>query len=199
MRLSEWRAKSPSKDAGGPKVAAVVDAVIDALGAEPDPHCWVAWGEEPAHRYTIFIPTGPGLIASFVRVNVPGEGPRATTKMIRWSRVAIGELMVETQAGHRLLSFQLEQQVLRGADEEADRVAAFALRVIAAVDGRAIPPEIERSGRSSARARKPLAGKPAPKQAGKTAAAKPVAKPAAKLGRAPAAAATTAPARGSGR
>lgn len=199
MRLSEWRAKSPSKDAGGPKVAAVVDAVIDALGAEPDPHCWVAWGEEPAHRYTIFIPTGPGLIASFVRVNVPGEGPRATTKMIRWSRVAIGELMVETQAGHRLLSFQLEQQVLRGADEEADRVAAFALRVIAAVDGRAIPPEIERSGRSSARARKPLAGKPAPKQAGKTAPAKPVAKPAAKLGRAPAAAATTAPARGSGR
>jgi hypothetical protein len=200
MRLSEWRAKSPSKDAGGPKVAAVVDAVIDALGAEPDPHCWVAWGEEPAHRYTIFIPTGPGLIASFVRVNVPGEGPRATTKMIRWSRVAIGELMVETQAGHRLLSFQLEQQVLRGADEEADRVAAFALRVIAAVDGRAIPPEIERSGRSSARARKPLAGKPAPKQAGKTAAAKPVAKPAApKPGRSAGAAATTTPARGSGR
>jgi hypothetical protein len=200
MRLSEWRAKSPSKDAGGPKVAAVVDAVIDALGAEPDPHCWVAWGEEPAHRYTIFIPTGPGLIASFVRVNVPGEGPRATTKMIRWSRVAIGELMVETQAGHRLLSFQLEQQVLRGADEEADRVAAFALRVIAAVDGRAIPPEIERSGRPSARARKPLAGKPTPKQAGKTAAAKPVAKPAApKPGRSAGAAATTTPARGSRR
>jgi hypothetical protein len=202
MRLSEWRAKSPSKDAGGPKVAAVVDAVIDALGAEPDPHCWVAWGEEPSHRYTIFIPTGPGLIASFVRVNVPGEGPRATTKMIRWSRVAIGELMVETQAGHRLLSFQLEQQVLRGADEEADRVAAFALRVIAAVDGRAIPPEIERSGRSSARARKPVAGKPAAKQAGKTGAAKlaarATAKPAApKPGRAAGTAGAAGPARGS--
>jgi hypothetical protein len=179
----------------------VVDAVINALGAEPDPHCWVAWGEEPAHRYTIFIPTGPGLIASFVRVNVPGEGPRATTKIIRWSRVAIGELMVETQAGHRLLSFQLEQQVLRGADDEADRVAAFALRVIAAVDGRAIPPEIERSGRSSARARKSLAGKPAAKQAGKTGAVKPaakaIAKPAApKPGRA-AATAAAGPARGS--
>jgi len=168
MRLSEWRAKAPSRDAGGPKVAAVVDAVIDALGAEPDPHCWVAWGEDPAIKYTIFIPTEPGLITSYVRVNVPGEGPRATTKMIRWSRVSIGELAIETQGGHRLLSFQVEQQVLRGADEEADRVAAFALRVIAAVDGRTLPPNIERPGRS-ARGRTPVAGKT---RAGKPAAAK---------------------------
>jgi len=42
MRLSEWRAKAPTKDAGGPKVATIVDAVIESLGAEPDPHCWVA-------------------------------------------------------------------------------------------------------------------------------------------------------------
>jgi hypothetical protein len=173
MRLSEWRAKAPSRDAAGPKVAAVVDAVIDALGAETDPHCWVAWGEDPAIKYTIFIPTEPGLITSFVRVNVPGEGPRATTKMIRWSRVSIGELAIETQAGHRLLSFQVEQQVLRGADEEADRVAAFALRVIAAVDGRTLPPNIERSGRSSARGRKTVAGKTVPR---KPAARKPAAK-----------------------
>jgi hypothetical protein len=186
MRLSEWRAKAPSRDAAGPKVAAVVDAVIDALGAEPDPHCWVAWGEDPAIKYTIFIPTESGLITSFVRVNVPGEGPRATTKMIRWSRVSIGELAIETQAGHRLLSFQVEQQVLRGADEEADRVAAFALRVIAAVDGRTLPPNIERSGRSSARGRKTVAGK--------TVARKIVAgKPAAKGG--PANAAPTKPRR----
>ena len=175
MRLSEWRAKAPSREAGGPKVAAVVDAVIDALGAEPDPHCWVAWGEDPAIKYTIFIPTEPGLITSFVRVNVSGEGPRATTKMVRWSRVSIGELAIETQAGHRLLSFQVEQQVLRGVDEEADRVAAFALRVIAGVDGRTLPLDIERSDRSTARGRtsgaaktvagKIVAGKPA---AGKT-------------------------------
>jgi hypothetical protein len=153
MRLSEWRKNAPSKDAGGPKVAAVVDAVIDALGAERDPHCWVAWGEEPAIRYMILIPTEPGLITSFVRVSVPGEGPRATTKLIRWSRLSIGELTIETQAGHRLLSFQVEQQVLRGADAAADRVAAFALRVIAAIDGRSIAPNIERSGRGSRTAR----------------------------------------------
>jgi hypothetical protein len=172
MRLSEWRAKAPSKEAAGPKVTAVVDAVIQALGAEPDPHCWVAWGEDPAIKYSIFVPTEPGLIASFVRVNIAGEGPRATTKLIRWSRVSIGELTVETQAGHRLLSFQIEQQVLRGADEEADRVAAFALRVIAAIDGRTIPPDVERSGRkprvrtSSAGSRsgaKGSAAKPVPK------------------------------------
>jgi hypothetical protein len=139
MRLSEWRAAAAVRDAAGPKVNAVVDAVLAALGAGDDPHCWVAWGEEPAYRHMIFVPTEPGLIAVFVRANVPGEGPRATTKMIRWNRVSIGELTVETQAGHRLLSFQLEQQVLRGVDAEADRIAAFALRVIAAVDGRPLP------------------------------------------------------------
>ena len=139
MRLSEWRASAPARDAVGPKVAGVVDPVLKALGAEADPHCWVAWGEEPRNRFTVFVPTEPGLIACFVRVNVAGEGPRATTKLVRWNRVSIGELGVETQAGHRMLSFQLESQVIRGVDAEADRAAAFALRVIAAIDGRPLP------------------------------------------------------------
>ncbi len=143
MRLSEWRASAPAREAATSKVSAVVDPVLAALGAGDDPHCWVAWGEEPANRFTIFVPTEPGLIACFVRVNVPGEGPRATTKLVRWNRVAIGELSVETQAGHRMLSFQLESQVLRGADLEADRAAAFALRVIAAIDGRPLPDVVE--------------------------------------------------------
>jgi len=198
MRLSEWRSRAPEKDAGGPKVAAVVDPVLDALGAGPDPHCWVAWGEDPSIRYTILVPTETGLINAFVRVNVPGEGPRATTKLVRWSRVSIGELAVETQAGHRLLSFQVEQQVLRGADEEADRVAAFARRVIAAIDGRTIPPEIEQKGRSSARpgaaaGRKPGAG--APKPAARSAAAR----SAAALGTRPSAAVSARPTRGPAR
>ena len=150
MRLSEWRASAPHKDAGGAKVSAVIDPILVALGAGPDPHCWVAWGDEPGNRYTIFVPTDPGLISTFVRVNVPGEGARASAKLIRWNRVAIGELSVETQGGHRMLSFQVEQQVIRGADHEADEVAAFALRVIAAIDGRPLPPTEEaRSSGSS--------------------------------------------------
>jgi len=153
MRLSQWRASAPAREAVAPKVAAAVDPILAALGAGPDPHCWVAWGEEPAVRHMLFVPTDPGLIACFVRVNVPGEGPRATTKLVRWTRVSIGELAVETQAGHRLLSFQLENQVLRGVDGEADRVAAFALRVIAAIDGRPLPAvEDESSGRAKASA-----------------------------------------------
>jgi hypothetical protein len=141
MRLSEWRAASPSKEAVAAKVAATVDPVLVALGAEADPSCWVAWGDEPAVRYTIFVPTVAGLIASFVRVNVPGEGPRISAKLIRWSRVQLGELAIETQAEHRLLSFQVEQQVLKGADQKADRIARFALELMAAVDGRILPPE----------------------------------------------------------
>jgi hypothetical protein len=143
MRLSDWRTKSPSKEAGSPKVAAVVEPVLVTMGAGPDPSCWVAWGEEPGMRYTILVPTEPGLIVAFVRVIVPGEGPRASAKLVRWNRVQVGELGVETQAGHRLLSFQVEGVVLRGVDDEADQVAAFALRLIAAIDGRPLPAEPE--------------------------------------------------------
>ena len=152
MRLSEWRAAAPHKDAGASKVWAIVDPVLAALGSGPDPHGWIAWGEEPWSRYAVLVPTEPGLVTCFVRVLVPGEGPRASAKLVRWNRVAIGELAVEAQQGHRLLSFQVEGQVLRGVDAEADRVAAFALRVIAAIDGRPLPPveeSIRRRGRGT--------------------------------------------------
>jgi hypothetical protein len=139
VRLSEWRASAPHKDAASSKVTTVVDPILTAFGAQRDPHCWVAWGEEPASRYSILVPTDAGLVVCFVRVNVPGEGPRASTKLIRWNRVSVGELGLETQSGHRLLSFQVEGTILRGVDAEADRVAAFALRLIAAIDGRAMP------------------------------------------------------------
>ena len=167
MRLSDWQARAPQPDSMTAKVLAPAIEALALLGAGRDPDCWVAWGEDPSIRYTILVPTEPGLISSFVRINVPGEGPRATTKLIRWSRVSIGELTVETQAGHRLLSFQVEQLVLRGADEEADRVAAFALRVIAAIDGRTIPPDIERKGRPASRKPK-AAARPTTRSGGPT-------------------------------
>jgi hypothetical protein len=158
MRLSEWRASAPARDAVGPRVAAVVDPVLTSLGADADPHCWIVWGEEPANRFTILVPTEPGLVVCFVRVNVPGDGPRATTKLVRWSKVSIGELSVDTQAGHRMLSFQVESQVLRGVDAEADRAGAFALRVIAAIDGRPLPAIDERSIRRKAPGKDGAAG-----------------------------------------
>jgi hypothetical protein len=147
MRLSEWRAAAPHKDAATAKVNAIVDPILTSLGAGADPHAWVVWGEEPSVRFAILVPTDPGLIVAFVRVLVPGEGPRASAKLVRWNRVAIGELAVEAQTGHRLLSFQVEGQVLRGVDAEADRAAAFALRVIAAMDGRPLPPVEETAAR----------------------------------------------------
>ena len=169
MRLSAWRAAAPNSAAVTAKIAAVVDPVLLAFDAEEDPHCWVAWGDEPGTRFTILVPTDPGLITCFVRVNVPMEGPRASAKLIRWNRVAIGELGVETQAGHRILSFQVEGNVLRGVDVEADRVAAFALRVIAAIDGRPLPPVIEPERRRT------VAGSPPKKAAGAGSGAKPAA------------------------
>lgn len=150
MRLSEWRKAAPSKVAITAKVTAVVDPVLASFGVGADPDGWVAWGEEPSQRYTILVPMVAGLLTCYVRVNVPGEGPRAAAKLLRWNRVQLGELAIETQGGHRLLSFQVEQLVLRGADNEADRIAAFALDLFGAVDGR---PRAERGPVSKARVR----------------------------------------------
>jgi hypothetical protein len=163
MRLSEWRGSAPNKEAVGPKVIAVVDPVVASFGVGADPEGWVAWGEEPAQRYTIMVPAPSGLVMCYVRVNVPGEGPRAAAKLIRWNRVQLGELAIETQGGHRLLSFQVEALVLRGADDMADRIAAFALDLFHAVDGR---PPLTRGPSSTSKAGRaaavPASGGPTP-------------------------------------
>ena len=120
MRLSEWPKRAPHKESMAPKVLAVLKPVLSGLGAKPDPSCWVAWGDDPAARYTVLVPTAPGLVQVIVRVNVPQEGPRASGKLIRWNRVQLGELGVEIQGGHRLVSFQIDTQVLNRGDSKAE-------------------------------------------------------------------------------
>jgi hypothetical protein len=148
MRWSGWRAKAPFKDSISPKVLAVVDAALSGLGADPDPECWVAWGDDPQSRYLLFVPTSSGLVVVNVRVSVPGEGPRAGGKVVRWSRVQLGELAVDIQGGHRLVTFQVEGQVLNGADAVGDAIAVFAQVLFAAVDGRPAP--VPAKGRTAA-------------------------------------------------
>jgi hypothetical protein len=159
MRLSEWRKAAPQRDAASAKLAALVDPVLRSLGADDDPHCWVVWGEEPGTRHTILVPTAAGLISCFVRVNVAGEGPRVSAKLVRWIRVQTSELTIETSGPHRLLSFQIEGHVLGGADDVADRIASFGLEVFAAMDGRPRPepPSASRRPSSSARRARPAA------------------------------------------
>ncbi|MBI3749050.1 MAG: hypothetical protein HY262_09445 [Chloroflexi bacterium] len=119
-------------------MAAAADALV-LLGSERDPECWVAWGDDPGARYAILALTPAGLAVVNVRVNMPGEGPRAAGKIVRWHRVSVGELSVEIHGGHRLISFQLESQILHASDEEADEVARFVGAVFAAIDGRPAP------------------------------------------------------------
>ena len=167
MRLSDWRAKAPYKDAVSPKVLAIVESALVVLGAGRDPECWVAWGDDPSIRYLILAQTPSGLVQVNVRVAVPGEGPRAGGKVVRWNRVQLGELAVEIQGGHRLVTFQVETQVLNGVDDAADAIAAFAQGLFAAVDGRVAPgaaagkPAIATSGRAKAR----TTAKPVPRLA----------------------------------
>jgi hypothetical protein len=147
MRLSEWPERAPHAGSMAPKVRAAIESVLTSLGAGPDPSCWVLWGDDPAARYTVLVPTPAGLVQVVVRVNVPQEGPRAAGKLIRWNRVQTGEFAVETAAGgHRLISFQVEGAILRGTDDEVEAISAMALEVFAAIDGRAIEPA-KRRGR----------------------------------------------------
>ena len=142
MRLREWRDAAPRKDSIGPKVLTVIDGALELLGAEPNPDCYIVWGDDPAVRYTVLVPTDAGLLSVNVRVNVPGEGPRAQGKLIRWNRVQSGELAVEIQGGHRLLNFQIENNVLRGSDDTAEVLSEFVLVVYDAIDGRSATPVI---------------------------------------------------------
>jgi hypothetical protein len=138
MLLSEWRAEGSHPAAMTPKVDAVVEPVLRGLGASVDPDCWVTWGDEPT-RWSLMTPTAAGLVSVHVRVSAPQEGPRAAGKLVRWNRVQVGDFSVEVHAGHRLLSFQIENQVLHGVDDECDAMSAFIVRLLAALDGRPTP------------------------------------------------------------
>jgi hypothetical protein len=169
MRLSEWRSRAPFRDSTSTKVIAALEAALEVLGAERDPECWVVWGDDPSARYLVFVPTASGLLQINVRVSVPGEGPRAGGKLLRWNRIQLGELAVEIQGGHRMLSFQVESQVLHGVDDEADAVAIFARMLFAGVDGRTLAPAAPAGPARAARAAasrkvvKPVPLLPAPK------------------------------------
>lgn len=163
MRLSEWRVKAPVRDALGPKVMAVVAPVLGTLAVEDDPQVWVLWGDDPASRFTIYAPTLAGLAAISVRSSGV-MGARASAKMIRWSRLQVGELDVETEGAHRMISFQIESAVLRGADDAADAIGRFALVLLAAIEGRPWPA-------FDAPGRRRSTGKATPARAGSTRAA----------------------------
>ena len=139
MRLSEWGAIAPIPAAAGPNVLAVAEATLATLGATPDPDCWVAWGEDPGVRWILLAATPAGLITVHVRVIVPQEGPRAAGKLVRWPRVQLGDVQVEVQGVHRIISATVEGVVLRGVDADADAVGAFLQGVFAAIDGRPSP------------------------------------------------------------
>jgi len=135
MRLSEWRKTAPNKEALSGKVMAMLRPVLEDLGAGSDAECWVAWGDDPETRYFVLAPTDAGLISVAVRLTGV-DGPRATAKLIRWTKVSVSELSLESSGGHRLVAVQVESLVLKGIDDEADRICEFVRGLIAGIDGR---------------------------------------------------------------
>jgi len=173
MRLSGWRTKAPGRDGISARVIDAVGAILEALGADADPHCWVTWGDETGSRWTLLAPCSPGLAVVNVRAGSPEEGPRAAGRLIRWGKVQLGELSAEAERGHRLVMFQIEGQPIRGADDSADEVAAFAGLALAGLEGRPLP-DLDLRAR-----RRPAPAKPAAKPGAKGS-VKPVARPASK-------------------
>jgi len=139
MRLSGWRTRAPGRGGIDQKVIDPVGAILSALGADPDAHSWVTFGDESGSRWTLMAPCPAGLAAVNVRPGGAGEGSRASGRLIRWSKVQVGELAAETERGHRVVMFQLEGQPIRGVDDSAEEVAAFAALVLAGVEGRPLP------------------------------------------------------------
>lgn len=139
MRLSGWRTKAPGRDGIDPRILDMVGSILTALGADADPHCWVTWGDETASRWALMAPCPAGLAVVNVRAGGPQEGPRAGGRLVRWSKVQVGELAAEAERSHRLVMFQLEGQPIQGADEQADDVAAFAGLTLAGIEGRPLP------------------------------------------------------------
>jgi hypothetical protein len=135
MRLGEWRKTAPTSACMSTQVLAVLEPVLANLGAEGNPECWVAWGEDPDIKYSVFAPTRAGLVTVAMRPTA-GDGPRATGKLVRWSKLQLGELSVESTGGHRVVGVQLEGNVLQGMDALADRICEFVRSLLASVDGR---------------------------------------------------------------
>ena len=136
MLLSDWRKTAPSRECMSSNVLAVLKPVLAALGADGDPACWVIWGEDPEFRYSIMAPTPAGLATVAVRLNGGGDGPRATGKLVRWAKLQVSELSVEASGGIRIVAVQVEGQVLKGMDEQADQVCEFVRGLLAGIDGR---------------------------------------------------------------
>jgi hypothetical protein len=140
---------------------AVLNLVLHDLGADPDPESWVVWGDDPELRYAVLAPTPAGLISVAVRLTGPDEGPRATAKLVRWSKLSVSELAVEASGGHRIVGVQVEGQVLKGLDQEADRICEFVRGLIEGIDGRtpqATPVAPVRAGPVRVGAAKRIAG-----------------------------------------
>jgi hypothetical protein len=91
MRLSEWRARAPHKEAMTPKVLAVVEAVMTTLGADDDPTCWIVWGDDPGVRYVVLAPTdaeGDDMAAFALELFARVDGRSFTTRVAKGTRSA---------------------------------------------------------------------------------------------------------------
>ena len=169
MRLSDWRGRAPTRTPRHPRSSPSSRPILATLGREPDPDCWIVWGDDPGRPL-------PRVRADRRR---PPPGPRPGQRPQEGPRASAQARPLEPRPDRRArrsrsrratacVSFQVEGQVLRGSDDDADAIAAFALRLFAAIDGRPSPRGADEQAREPAR---PAADRPRSGAASRRAAA----------------------------
>ena len=138
MRLSEWRKQAPIPECVSKPVIAMIEGVLGDLGVAPNVDCWVLWGDDPGMRYSILAPSLAGMASVAVRPVGGHDGPRATGKLTRWSKLTVSELSVDAAGGHRIVALQVESFVLKGMDDEADRICNFVRSLVAGIENRTV-------------------------------------------------------------
>ena len=132
---------------------------VDALGGDRDPGVLGGLGRRSV---TCATWSGADAAAACSRSTFGSTSPAKVrapaARLVRWRRIQLGELAVEIQGGHRLLTFQVEALGPHGADAEGDRIGAFAQSLFAAVDGRPVAAGAARKRRATAAAGRKPAG-----------------------------------------
>jgi hypothetical protein len=140
MRLSEWRRNAPVRDAIDDRVMTVLKSLLADFGADPDPECYVVWGDHPDLRHSVLVPVAAGLVAIAVRTAEGTQEARATARLIRWPKLALGEFSLEATGERRVVAVQVESFVLKGADAEAGLIAEFVRGLVLQAENRAATP-----------------------------------------------------------
>ena len=135
MQFSDWCETDEGRRRIPEPLVTLIGNAMRTLGVPLDAPAHVIWGDQPGQRFMVMLACDAGLAILGVRPSTPQEGPRVSGRLLRWSRVQVGELAIEAHHGHVQASAQMEGQVLQGLDAAGAQVAGWMAEVYRRVEG----------------------------------------------------------------